>query len=301
MPNRTLRALWVAMAQLRLLDERLSQIKRRPKAHAATLSGSNGEEACRATTAIHLAAGDLISDNGPTHATDLLRARPLAEILHSAYSEALGRAHKPSAHLRKAASASKRSTNVAHLPQPASVLNRLHMALGAAAALKAAQTSSRQRTSPREPGSLVLAYASASDLAADDWQPLFALIAASSLPILLVVLPPGPDAGRSRAEAGTLSHLATRSGVPGILVDSDDPIALYRVATESFGRIRGGDGAVLIECCRLPQSPGHRHPRGEHDALERLRHTLLERRLATPAWFERTRRAFRERLQAADR
>ncbi len=292
MPNRTLRSLWVAMAQLRLLDDRLSQIKRRPKAKPVSTGSFAGEEACRATTTVHLAAGDLISDNGPTHATDLLRARPLAEILHSAYSEVLGKSRRPAASTVQAGSPSKPRATANQLPQADSALSRLHLAIGAAAALKAA------KTSPQQPGRLVLAYVSAAELSAAEWKPLFALIAASSLPILLVVLPPQPHAHGSQPSAGTVSHLATRSGVPGILVDSDDPIALYRVATESFGRIRGGDGAVLIECCRLPQRTGHHEPL---DALGKLRQTLLERHLATPAWFDRAELAFSERLQAADR
>ncbi len=292
MPNRTLRALWVAMAQLRLLDERLSQIKRLPRAKPANTGSFAGEEACRATTTVHLAAGDLISDNGPTHATDLLRARPLAEILHSAYSEVLSSVRRPAALTVQAGSASRLRTTANQLPQADSALSRLHLAIGAAAALQAA------KTSPQQPRRLVLAFVSSAELSAAEWKPLLSLIAASSLPILLIVLPPQPHASGSHPPAGAVSHLATRSGVPGILVDSDDPIALYRVATESFGRIRGGDGAVLIECCRLPQRTGHREPL---DALGKLRQTLLERHLATPAWFDRAERVFSDRLHTADR
>lgn len=321
------------MAQLHLLDAYLGKIEstgraarsvrarpgssseRGPVQQQRTPSAPkslSGEEACRVAISIHLEGGDLISDIISDGAPSLLQSRSLAEIIHAAYANAV-KAGSTRTGLSPGNYKKSRlpRTTPGHLPQTATALERLHQAIGAAAAQapsagggafasgnpKASARSTRSLCS----GRMVLVYLYPSDLSDIEWQGVFALLAANPLPLLIVTLPFSPPAavtGRRPPGPGRISNLATRHRVPGILVDCDDAVALYRVATESFGRIRSGDGAVLLECGRVPGSSTALHPQG---ALDKLRQTLLERELVKPGWFERIENAFQQRLRDADR
>ena len=54
---------------------------------------------------------------------------------------------------------------------------------------------------------------------------------------------------RSRQSASqTLAQKAWGYGVAGLQVDGNDPLAVYKAATEAVARARKGEGATLIEC-----------------------------------------------------
>ncbi len=54
---------------------------------------------------------------------------------------------------------------------------------------------------------------------------------------------------RSRQSAAeTIAQRASGYGIPGIQVDGNDVLAVYRATTEAVERARAGDGATLIEC-----------------------------------------------------
>src|SRR5207302_1402230 len=78
-----------------------------------------------------------------------------------------------------------------------------------------------------------------------------------------------------------LSAKTARWGVPGIPVDAGDAVALYRVAQESLGRTRGGDGPVLIECVayRMEGSGGGT----PGDPLVQMKEFLVGRKVCTKA------------------
>ncbi len=60
------------------------------------------------------------------------------------------------------------------------------------------------------------------------------------LPILLVC--------QSAPEAEAISAQARDCGVPEMIVDGDDAVAVYRVATEAIAHARRGSGPTLIDC-----------------------------------------------------
>jgi TPP-dependent pyruvate/acetoin dehydrogenase alpha subunit len=86
--------------------------------------------------------------------------------------------------------------------------------------------------------------------------------------------------------------------VPGIPVDAGDAVALYRVAQESLGRTRGGDGPVLIECVAYPME-GSRGG-APADPLVQLEKFLLDRKVCSKAWLERAGNEMRRRIAAAN-
>jgi TPP-dependent pyruvate/acetoin dehydrogenase alpha subunit len=62
----------------------------------------------------------------------------------------------------------------------------------------------------------------------------------SRLPMLLVC--------HSNSEAAATCAKAQEYGFPGVVVDGDDAVAVYRVFTEAVGHARRGNGATLLEC-----------------------------------------------------
>ena len=85
---------------------------------------------------------------------------------------------------------------------------------------------------------------------------------------------PPAKAGES-SDRATVSKIAKACQVPGIAVEASDAIALYRVAQESLGRLRGGGGPVLIECITY-QLQGERNVKISDPLVEMKKH-LLER------------------------
>jgi TPP-dependent pyruvate/acetoin dehydrogenase alpha subunit len=254
-PNKKLRDLYAAMAELRLLEEHLASHRRGRK--SATRPASNhGEEGCRASTALSLKSGDLVSESHPGIATPFLRGTRLAELLGSGPA-------KPD------------------LPPATDCTTRLHLAIGASLALASLQK-----------GLLTAAYVSPGELGTREWKPVLRLASAHTAPILFVVLP----AAATKAD-GQLSLTSTACGVPGIPVDSADPVALYRVAQEAILRIRSGGGPVLMECIpfRIPgKATARAYP--DPDPILTMQQFLLPRGVATEDWFQSVETRFAARL-----
>jgi pyruvate dehydrogenase E1 component alpha subunit len=66
------------------------------------------------------------------------------------------------------------------------------------------------------------------------------------LPILLVC--------HSGSDATEICSRAEHYGFPGVVVDGDDAVAVYRVVTEAAAHARRGSGPTLIECKQWPLS-----------------------------------------------
>jgi TPP-dependent pyruvate/acetoin dehydrogenase alpha subunit len=114
------------------------------------------------------------------------------------------------------------------------------------------------------------------------------------LPVIFVVLP--AVKGEKRNGMANLSAKTARWGVPGIPVDVGDAVALYRVAQESIGRTRGGDGPVLIECiqCRVEGKGAG----ASADPVEEMAKFLLGRKVCTKAWLGSAGEGLRRRIAA---
>jgi TPP-dependent pyruvate/acetoin dehydrogenase alpha subunit len=278
-PNKKLRALYTAMVELRLLEEFVARLQRTKKTKpAARLYTGPGEEACLVSTLIDLEPGDLTSDAHRGIATEFLRGAKLPLLVRhitalvtnsGKASESATPSHEP---------------NDRHLPFLEDPLQRLNLAAGAALALKAANA-----------GKLVVAYARPDELEMTEWQQVLQFAGAQSLPLILVAL---PKADGATAAIGRLSRLATDCGVPGILVDAADPVALYRVAQESTQRARANGGAVLMECIPFPLAEKLKQPT---DPIETMRRFLLSRQVVTESWMNQVSYKFRHRLENASR
>lgn len=274
MPDERLRQMYTAMAQMRMLEEYLSGHGGRKEAKGAGLK-IRGEEAARASTALSLGAGDLLSDCTEAPGMELLLGAKLGDLKR-----------RVSASSRKGAVVDVAERYARRIPPVEDAGEQMQIALGAAAALKA------QRA-----GRVLLVYVRPGRAKLKRWEKTLSVAGRRELPVIFVVLPE-QRGGRFAAE-GELSGRARGWGVPGFPVDGSDAIALYRVMQESLLRGRADGGPALIECIafRLQEKGRTR----VEDPLDRLRGLLLAKGVADERWMERTSSDFARRVGGSAR
>jgi hypothetical protein len=274
MPNDRLRQIYVAMAQARALGRSLPA----RRGHRSTV----GLEASLVSPTIDLGTADLVSDAISGGVLEFLRGTV-------------------SGGKRKRLAAE--CGHAAQLASPPGAAERTWTALGAAAALKAEAATRRSQAKPDSgdpaaSSSVVVAYLWPGELQAALWRKAMTFAAEQLLPVIFVVLPPAASPSLRAARLGAVSTLALSCGVPGIAVDGDDAVALYRVAQESIGHARSGGGPALMECIPfvLPATAGRKAPRP--DAIAGLAEYILGRRVATQAWMDREAKVFAKKMAA---
>jgi acetoin:2,6-dichlorophenolindophenol oxidoreductase subunit alpha len=273
-PNKKLQQMYVAMAEARELDEYIARLQRHAKGRRR-LDSTRGQEACRVSTTIDLVPGDLVSDSQVGVVMNLLAGEKVDSLLKRVVEFRSGKKTKGA----KGVGASRRV-----LPWIDDAAERLRMALGAALSFKTLGMTN-----------VVVAYVRQGEIGKGVWRQVLGLASKLELPVIFVVL---PSAKAARGAGVTkLSNKSRRYGVPGIPVDLGDAVALYRVAQESMGRTRAGDGPVLIECREFRvEGRGARAP---VDPLAQMRGFLLGRKVCTRAWLEGAGDGLRRRIAAA--
>jgi TPP-dependent pyruvate/acetoin dehydrogenase alpha subunit len=272
-PNEKLRQMYRAMAEARVLEEHIAKLQRRVKGRRR-LDSIRGQEACRASTAIDLGPGDLVSDSQVGVVMDLLAGEKVSSLLTRVTGLHSGKKWKRA----------KAAGIYGRLPWIDDAGERLRMAMGAALSFKALGRAN-----------VVVAYVRGGEIAKGAWRKLLGFASRLELPIIFVVLP----AGKTRNGAMNLSARTAGWGVPGIPVDAGDAVALYRAAQESLGRTRAGDGPVLLECVEFRVKG--RSGSLPVDPLVQMKKFLLGRKVCTEAWLKGAGDGLRRRIAATDK
>lgn len=277
-PNKKLLQMYGVMADARALDEHIQTLKKGVKGRRR-LRSTRGQEACRVSTALELLPGDLVSDSQAGVVMDLISGvQSKAQI-----ASLLGRVAEFHEGKIDGAKLSREGALARVLPWVDDVGDRLRMAMGAALSFKTLKR-----------GSLVVAYVGHDELGKKEWRQILETASQLELPMIFVVLPGEEKEGGVRQ----LSARARGWGMPGMPVDANDAVALYRVSQESLGRIRGGGGPVLIECkgYRLEGVPKD----STDDPLAQMRSFLLGRKVCTAAWLDKTEGRLRKRISSSE-
>jgi len=103
------------------------------------------------------------------------------------------------------------------------------------------------------------------------------LAGSGKLPIIYVVRNGVGEDGGYAPHLKPVSLLARDGGFPGVIVDGQDVVAVWRVAQESIHRARNGGGPTLIDC-RMDAA---------RDPLAHMEHYLRKRNLWDEAWREK--------------
>jgi pyruvate dehydrogenase E1 component alpha subunit len=145
---------------------------------------------------------------------------------------------------------------------------------------------------------VVVAFTGKAVTALGAWHEALALSARRRLPLIFVVENNSrvKSAG-ARSDWEDFTRKAQSYGLPGITVDGNDVVAVYRVAHESLERVRQGDGPVLIEATGYRQTD--QTGRGEHDPLTRMEEYLAAKKLFQLRWKNRLVEKFSLELDAA--
>jgi pyruvate dehydrogenase E1 component alpha subunit len=111
-----------------------------------------------------------------------------------------------------------------------------------------------------------------------------------------------------------VKHIADRAaayGMPGVVVDGMDVLAVHDAVQEAVARARAGQGPTLVECetyryvGHSRSDPGHYRPKEEveawraKDPIPRLKARLLEEKVATAGEIEELEQRVEQELEAA--
>jgi TPP-dependent pyruvate/acetoin dehydrogenase alpha subunit len=278
-PNKKLRQMFVAMTEMRLLDEHIAGLQRGGKARRR-LDSIRGQEACRVSTAIDLEAGDLVSDAQAGVAMELLAGARVGSLLRHVAQSGAGQASQAA---RKGFAGAEDGAK--QMPWIEDVGDRLRMAVGAAMAFKTLEQTN-----------IVVAYVGHGEASNRLWRKVLPVASKMELPVIFVVLPEKP--GKKRKGADGLSGRARACGVPGIPVDANDAVALYRVAQESIGRTRGGGGPVLVEC--VAYRLDNQRKSTVVDPLVQMKGFLAGRKVCSKAWLDRVGDALQKHIDKSE-
>ncbi len=108
-----------------------------------------------------------------------------------------------------------------------------------------------------------------------------------------------------------ISDRAASYGIPGVTVDGNDVLAVYKAADKAMERARNGEGPTLIECKTYRQKghsridPAKYRPKEEvrewlgRDPIERLKRKILETEFVTEAEIQQIEKGVSEEIEEA--
>jgi acetoin:2,6-dichlorophenolindophenol oxidoreductase subunit alpha len=231
--NEKLTALYTTMVKCRMLGERARVLSKRSE-FAGKYYPAVGREACVVGTAIDLDAEDTIGLSHRDYITSFVKGAPLEKI----FCQLCARASSPDKGRSSPAHMGSAPVNV--ITPSSTIAAQLNIATGVALANKM-----------RKSGKIAVAYSDDRAKSLGVWHEALNFAGTRRLPILFVV----GDYTRAQSAAlkgptrvEDMSEKARVYGFPGIAVDGNDVVAVYRVAYEAIARARQGRGPTLIEC-----------------------------------------------------
>jgi TPP-dependent pyruvate/acetoin dehydrogenase alpha subunit len=139
---------------------------------------------------------------------------------------------------------------------------------------------------------VVVAFCSQERPALETWNETLKFAGEHKLPILFVIKNGVADQESSSEHAPHLeafSFMTRDYGYPGIIVDGQDVVAVWRVAQESIHRARNGSGPTLIDC----------RTDSKRDPLAYMEHYMRKRDVWDDGWKNETERVIKADIEKA--
>ncbi|HVJ09852.1 MAG TPA: thiamine pyrophosphate-dependent enzyme [Acidisarcina sp.] len=215
-----LRQIYTAMLQCRVMEEQAAQLLPRS---ARNGNSTVGHEATVVGVAVDLLPTDTIAPANLDRSTSLIQGIPPAAILAPFVGPAASGNGSQNGRTR-----------------PATIAAQMK------AATHAALESKRLHRSD-----IVVVFSGKGPAAIKAWDRTLDFAGRHHLPMVFVAqqdLAADPAPGKRQSGAPDVSRQAEKSGFPGIPVDGNDVVAVYRVAFEAITRARQGGGPTLIDC-----------------------------------------------------
>lgn len=231
--NEKLINLYATMVKCRMLEERARVLFKQSK-FTGNYYAAVGQEAAAVGVALDLLPADTI---GPSHRdfiTNFIKGAPLEKMFCQLYA--------------RAASPDKGRSSPAHMGYaPLNVITpsstiaaQLNIAAGVALANKI-----------KKNGNIAVAFSGDGSTSLGFWHEALNFAGVHDLPIVFVCqnnLWAESVSLKMQTKVEDISVKAQAYGFPGITVDGNDVVAVYRVAHEAISRARQGRGPTLIEC-----------------------------------------------------
>src|SRR5271169_938374 len=289
-----LRTLYSVMLKTRLLEEQVLALLRAGRIPGVTVPILGGE-ATEVGACIGLQPDDAISSSQPKLATHVVMDTPLKRVFAQLF-------HLETVHPDARSSSETRKPQV--VPLTVTIAGQFDIAAGVAFAYR-----------QHEKSNVVVALADDGLAALGCWHEAASLAARQRLPIVFIVENSAQPQSNGTAVVkydGDLRDRAESYGFPGITVDGNDIVAVWRVTQESIHRARSGAGPTLIECrtWRWHAEAGHQSVTGAsstkpvhawktRDPLHHMEHYMKKRSLWQPAWKDRLAEEYRAALEEA--
>src|SRR5579859_3916017 len=231
--NDKLRQLYSTMLKCRTLEERARVLFKQSK-FTGNYYAAVGQEAAAVGTAIDLRVEDTI---GPSHRdfiTGFIKGAPLDKMLCHLYA----RGNSPDKGRSSPAHFGYAPLNV--ITPASTIAAQLNIATGVALANKM-----------KKNDNIAVAYSGDGSTSLGFWHEALNFAGVHDLPIVFVCqnnLWAESVNLQFQTKVPDISVKAQAYGFPGITVDGNDVVAVYRVAQEAIARARRGQGPTLIEC-----------------------------------------------------
>ena len=291
-----LRTLYSVLLKTRLLEEQVLTLSRSGKLPGFALPVLGGE-ATEIGACIGLQSDDCFASSRPKLATHIVKGTPLEQVFGDLVAPNKQRltSHTPNG-----------DGSLRILPPTSSLTGKLDIAAGVAYAFRSLGKAN-----------VVVALADDGLAALGFWHEAASLASRHRLPIVFVVenCAQSPGNGISIVQSNEdLRDRAEAYGIPGITVDGNDIVAVWRVTQESIHRARTGAGPTLIESRtwrwhaeadalgangRSNSKLVHAHR--QNDPLQHMEHYMKKRKLWQQSWKDHLVNEYRSALADAIR
>ncbi len=228
-----LKRLYAYMLKCRMVEERARLLFRQGK-FAGNYYAAVGQEATEVGATIDLEPSDTIAPSHRNFVTNIMKGTPLKLM----YAQLYARKTSPDQGRSSPAHCGYAPGNI--ITPASTIAAQLNIGTGVALAYKM-----------QKKANVVVALSGDGSTSLGLWHEAVNFAGVHKLPIIYVVennLWAESVSVRLQTAVEDLSIKAQAYGFPGITVDGNDVVAVYRVAREAIARARRGEGPTLIEC-----------------------------------------------------
>jgi len=276
--HKQLRQLYSMMLQCRLLNERVGIVMKQPR-FANEHYSSVGQEATAVGAAIDLRPADTLSPPHRDFILSYLKGVPLTTM----FSQLYGRNTRPENGRSALDDCGYAQLNI--VLAASTVSAQLEMCIDIAFA--------NQR---KKNDNVVMTFSGEDSIPLSDWNDALRFAGKRSLPIIFFRhsnLSAGSVSLEFASAGEDKSSEAIEYGFPGIAVDGNDTVAVYRVTQEATERARSSGGPTLIEAQVFPGYGS------SHDPISAMERYLTGKGLFSEEWKKTIIALFQRELDAA--
>jgi len=294
--NEKLKQIYTTMLQCRLLEERARILKKQAR-FKGNYYAAVGQEAAAVGASIDLRPEDTIAPSHRDFITNFIKGVPLDAM----FSQLYGRSTSPDRGRSAPAHCGYAPLNI--ITPASTIAAQLNIGTGVALA-----------NQMKKNDYVVVAFSGEGSTSLGFWHEALNFAGVRNLPIVYVCqnnLWAESVSVKLQTKVEDISLKAVGYGFPGITVDGNDAVAMYRVAQEAIERARNGGGPTLIEA-KTYRWYGHseidpaKYRTAEEveewkakDPIAAMERYLSGKNLFTPDWKQQITNEFTKELDAA--